>query len=54
MGGLVVVVVVVWVFGRVEVWGGDLDGEKGEGFAELGMGGDGAGVGFDGEGCVET
>lgn len=39
---------VVWVFGRCEFGGWDGDGEGGEGGAEVGVVGDGAGVGGEG------
>ena len=57
--GIAVVVVVivwvpVWVFGGCEVGGWDVDVEGGEGFAEVGLVGDCAGVGGEGDGCVEA
>lgn len=56
LGGVIVVIVIVviWVLGRSEFWRGDLEGERGEGFAEARLGRDSPRVGFDGEGCIET
>ncbi len=42
------------VLGGGEFGGGDCDGEWGEGEAEVGVVGDGAGVGGEGYGCVEA
>ena len=60
-GGVGVAVVVVsvvwvpvWVFGRLEFWGWHVDGEGGEGFAEVGEVGDCVGVGGEGYGCIEA
>lgn len=52
--GIVWVVVMVGVFGRVEAWGGECDFESGEGGAEAGLTGDGSGMGAEREGCVVT
>lgn len=50
--GIVGLVVMVGVFGRVEAWGGDSDLESGEGSAEAGLAGDGSGVGAKRDGRV--
>ena len=51
---VVVVGVAVGVFGRGELGGWDVDGEGGEGLAEIGLVGNRAGVRGECEGCVEA
>ncbi len=49
---VVIVGVMVWVLRRMKMWGGDFNGKGGKRGAEIGLRGDGAIVGAEGNGGV--